>query len=249
MRAVVAEELEVVVVVGEAQPLLGQGRADAARRSPIAAQPAPVAEISAGVAKACETSATSACSLDHAARMVEQIEAGARRQLQGRGSMSVCAIRAVRSRPPGPAGQQWGDRLAGIGATLAKQGCASPTTTTTFEFLRYDGRMAIEWLFDFRTPSRSSVGRPISLGCGAPARSRMRWVRRTDGWGGHVRTSPRTVRAAERTDGVRWAWHRRLGHVAAALRGHCERHLEHDNPSEYRKTLQVSLRLMRATLS
>ncbi len=145
-----------------------------------------------------------------------------------------------------------GDRLAGIGATLAKQSLRLAYHNHDFEFLRYDGRMAIEWLFD--AAAGAQLGWEADLGWVRRAgEDPMRWVRRY---------ADRLVAVHAKdiaADGPRrgedgWC---ALGQgivgwdtLLPALRGHCELFIfEHDNPSEYPKTLQTSLQLMRSTLS
>jgi len=145
-----------------------------------------------------------------------------------------------------------GDRLAGIGASLAKQSLRFAYHNHDFEFLRYNGRMAIEWLFD--AAPGAQLGWEADLGWVRRAgEDPMHWIRRYADRlvAVHAKDiAPDGPRRGE--DG--WC---ALGQgivgwdtLLPALRGHCELFIfEHDNPSEYLKTLKTSLQLMRSTLN
>lgn len=145
-----------------------------------------------------------------------------------------------------------GKRLAGIGSTLAGQGLRLAYHNHDFEFLSYDGRMAIEWLFD--AAPAAQLGWEADLGWVRRAgQDPMHWVRRyadrLDSL--HVKDiAPDGPRRGE--DGwcalgrgiVGWAT------LLPALREHCDLFIfEHDNPVDYLNTLKTSLQLMRSTLT
>jgi sugar phosphate isomerase/epimerase len=145
-----------------------------------------------------------------------------------------------------------GDRLAGIGATLAEHALRFAYHNHDFEFLRYDGRMAIEWLFD-AAPS-AQLGWEADLGWVRRAgEDPMHWVRRYADRLVSIHAkdiAPDGPRRGE--DG--WCtlgqgivgWDKLL----PALREYCDLFIfEHDNPSKYLETLRSSLQLMRSTLS
>ena len=145
-----------------------------------------------------------------------------------------------------------GQRLAGIGAGLAQHGLRLGYHNHDFEFFSYDGRSAIEWLFD-AVPA-SQLGWEADLG----------WVRRAGQDPLHwiKRYADRLVAVHAKDiapDGPRrgedgWC---ALGQgivgwptLLPILRDYCELFIfEHDNPSEYTRTLQTSVQLMRAKLT
>jgi len=97
-----------------------------------------------------------------------------------------------------------------------------------------------------RLGGRSRLGAPRRRGPNALGQA----LRRSAGGGareGHRRDGPRRGEDGWCALGkgiVGWDT------LLPALRGHCELFIfEHDNPSEYPKTLQTSLQLMRSTLS
>jgi sugar phosphate isomerase/epimerase len=144
-----------------------------------------------------------------------------------------------------------GRRLAALGKTLATQGLRLAYHNHDFEFLAFDGRTALEWLFD--AAPAAQLGWEADLG----------WVRRAGQdpllW---------TRRYADRLDAVHVkdiaadAPHRKedgwctLGQgivgwetLLPALRGKTELFVyEHDNPGEYRQGFKASLQLMQRGL-
>lgn len=144
-----------------------------------------------------------------------------------------------------------GDRLAGIGATMAKHSLRFAYHNHDFEFFRYDGRMAIEWLFD--AAAGAQLGWEADLGWVRRAgEDPMRWIRLYANRLVSVHAkdiAPDGPRRGE--DG--WCtlgegivgWDKLL----PALREHCDLFIfEHDNPSNYLETLRSSLQLMRSRL-
>jgi sugar phosphate isomerase/epimerase len=145
-----------------------------------------------------------------------------------------------------------GKRLAGIGAALAPHGLRLAYHNHDFEFFSYDGRMAIEWLFD--AAPAAQLGWEADLGWVRRAgQDPMLWIRR-------YADRLKAVHAKDiAPDGPRrgedgWC---ALGRgivgwetLLPALRAHCDLFIfEHDNPSEYLGTLQTSLQLMRKALT
>ena len=144
-----------------------------------------------------------------------------------------------------------GERLAGISATLAKGGLRLGYHNHDFEFFRYDGRTALEWLFE-AVPA-SQLAWEADLG----------WVRRAGEdplrWAQRYADRLVAVHAKDiAPDGPRRAedgwctlgqgivgWNNLL----PALRERCDLFIfEHDNPREYLETLRTSFQLMRAKL-
>jgi len=151
-------------------------------------------------------------------------------------------------------GRGWaamGERLAGIGAALGRHSLRFAYHNHDFEFFRYDGRTALEWLFD--AAPAAQVGWEADLGWVRRAgEDPLQWVRRFSGRlvAVHAKDiAPDGPRRAE--DG--WCT---LGRgivgwdtLLPALREHCDLFIfEHDNPREYLETLRDSLQLMRAKL-
>src|SRR5262245_26304383 len=144
-----------------------------------------------------------------------------------------------------------GKRLAGIGATLAKDALSLAYHNHDFEFFRYDGRAALEWLFD--AAPGAQLGWEADLGWVRRAgEDPMRWIdRHADRLVAiHAKDiAPDGPRRGE--DG--WCT---LGHgivgwdkLLPALRERCDLFIfEHDNPREYLETLRSSLHLMRSAL-
>ncbi len=144
-----------------------------------------------------------------------------------------------------------GERLARLGDTLAGEGLRLAYHNHDFEFLAYDGRMALEWLFD--TAPDAQLGWEADLGWVRRAgQDPLHWIRRyADRLEAvHVKDiAPDGPRRGE--DG--WC---ALGRgivgwdtLLPALRERCGLFVfEHDNPSEYLGTLQTSLALMRSAL-
>ena len=144
-----------------------------------------------------------------------------------------------------------GERLAGISAGLAKHGLRMGYHNHDFEFFSYDGRTAIEWLFD-AVPA-SQLGWEADLG----------WVRRAgqDPLQWIKRFADRLVAVHVKdiaADGPRrgedgWC---ALGQgivgwptLLPALRGYSDLFVfEHDNPVEYASTLKTSFGVMRSGL-
>jgi sugar phosphate isomerase/epimerase len=145
-----------------------------------------------------------------------------------------------------------GVRLAAIGASLAQHGLRLAYHNHDFEFYSYEGRMAIEWLFD--AAPADQLGWEADLGWVRRAgQDPMRWVKRYADRlvAVHAKDiAPDAPRRGE--DG--WCT---LGQgivgwdsLLPALRSHCGLFIfEHDNPSEYPQTLLTSLNLMRAKLA
>jgi sugar phosphate isomerase/epimerase len=145
-----------------------------------------------------------------------------------------------------------GRRLGGISQGLAKHGLRLGYHNHDFEFFSYDGRMAIEWLFD-AVPA-SQLGWEADLGWVRRAgQDPLHWIQRYADRlvAVHVKDiAPDGPRRGE--DGwctlgqgiVGWPT------LLPALRGHCELFIfEHDNPVEFPKTLQTSLQVMRTGLT
>lgn len=145
-----------------------------------------------------------------------------------------------------------GRRLAAIGEVLAAQGLRLAYHNHDFEFLAYDGRMAIEWLFD--AAPAAQLGWEADLGWVRRAgQDPLAWVRRYADRlvAVHAKDiAPDGPRRAE--DGwcalgqgiVGWPT------LLPALREHCALFVfEHDNPpAAPLATLQVSLALLRDQL-
>jgi len=145
-----------------------------------------------------------------------------------------------------------GDRLAGIGTTLAKHALRFAYHNHDFEFLRYEGKTALEWLFE-AAPS-GQVGWEADLGWVRRAgEDPMRWIRRYADRLVAVHAKDIALDGPRRgEDG--WCtlgqgivgWDKLL----PELRRSCDLFIfEHDNPSNYLETLRSSLQLMRSTLS
>jgi sugar phosphate isomerase/epimerase len=145
-----------------------------------------------------------------------------------------------------------GERLAAIGATLSEQALRLAYHNHDFEFFRYDGKAALEWLF--AAAPGAQLGWEADLGWVRRAGEEpMHWIRRYADRlvAVHAKDiAPDGPRRGE--DG--WCtlgegivgWDKLL----PALREHCDLIIfEHDNPSKYLDTLRASLQLMRATLS
>ena len=145
-----------------------------------------------------------------------------------------------------------GKRLAAIGAMLNTHGLRLAYHNHDFEFLSYDGRMAIEWLFDAAPDLQ--LGWEADLGWVRRAgQDPLQWIQRyADRLEAiHVKDiAPDGPRRGE--DG--WCalgqgivgWERLL----PPLRPRCELFIfEHDNPVDYLKTLRVSLQLMHKALA
>ena len=145
-----------------------------------------------------------------------------------------------------------GERLAGIGDALAAQTLRFAYHNHDFEFLRYDGRMAIEWLFD--AAPGASLGWEADLGWVRRAgEDPMRWIHRYAERLVAVHAKDIALDGPRRgEDG--WCtlgqgivgWDKLL----PELREHCELFIfEHDNPGNYLETLRSSLQLMRSKLT
>lgn len=144
-----------------------------------------------------------------------------------------------------------GERLAGIGRGLAAHGVRLAYHNHDFEFLAYEGRPALEWLFS--AAPASDLGWEADMGwlCRA-GQSPLPWVERLGGRLAAVHTkdiAPDTRRRAE--DGwcavgagiVGW------GTLLPVLAQHCPLFVfEHDNPADPLPTLQASQRFMQAHL-
>jgi sugar phosphate isomerase/epimerase len=144
-----------------------------------------------------------------------------------------------------------GERLAAIGAGFAKHGLRFAYHNHDFEFFRFDGRAALEWLFE--AAPRESLGWEADLG----------WVRRAGEeplhWIDRYADRLAAVHAKDiAPDGPRrredgWCTLGRgivgWGTLLPALRERCDLFIfEHDNPSDYLETLRASLQAMRAGL-
>jgi len=145
-----------------------------------------------------------------------------------------------------------GERLAAIGAAFNEHGLRFAYHNHDFEFFRYDGRTALEWLFD--AAPAAQVGWEADLG----------WVRRAGEdplrWTRHFADRLVAVHAKDiAPDGPHrgedgWCT---LGRgivgwdtLLPALRPQCELFIfEHDNPTNYLDTLRDSLQLMKARLA
>jgi sugar phosphate isomerase/epimerase len=145
-----------------------------------------------------------------------------------------------------------GKRLAGIGSMLAAHELRFAYHNHDFEFFRYDGKAALEWIFD--AAPEASLGWEADLGWVRRAGEEpMNWIRRYAGRlvAVHAKDiAPDGPRRGE--DG--WCT---LGHgivgwdtLLPALREHCDLFIfEHDNPENYLETLRSSLQLMQAKLN
>lgn len=145
-----------------------------------------------------------------------------------------------------------GQRLGEISHGLAQHGLRLGYHNHDFEFLSYDGRLAIEWLFD-AVPA-AQLGWEADLGWVRRAgQDPMRWIQRYADRlvAVHAKDiAPDGPRRGE--DG--WCalgqgivgWNTLL----PALRGHCDLFVfEHDNPVEFPQTLKTSLQVMRTGLA
>ena len=165
---------------------------------------------------------------------------------------SCPGCRVARFRQPAAVGLRWESALAGIGDALAAPRCASLTHNHDFEFLRYEGRMAIEWLFD--AAPGASLGWEADLGWVRRAgEDPMRWIHRY---------AERLVAVHAKDiapDGPRrgedgWCtlgqgivgWDKLLPEFARALRAI---HFRARQSGNYLETLRSSLQVMRSKLT
>jgi sugar phosphate isomerase/epimerase len=152
-------------------------------------------------------------------------------------------------------GRGWaamGERLAEIGAKLAKQGLRLAYHNHDFEFFRYDGRHAIEWLFE--AAPGAQLGWEADLGWVRRAGEEpLRWTRQYADRLVAIHAKDIAPDGPHRPEDG-WCtlgqgivgWDKLL----PQLRESCDLFIfEHDNPREYLETLRSSLQLMRSTLS
>jgi sugar phosphate isomerase/epimerase len=135
-----------------------------------------------------------------------------------------------------------GVRLAALGDRLHEQGLRLAYHNHDFEFLRYDGRTALEWLFDEATPSQLGWEADIGWVCRAGA-DPFEWTSRyADRLLALHAKDIAPPRAAVDEDG--WAalgegivpWRRllnELAHVPLVI-------FEHDRPKDARAVLRTS---------
>jgi sugar phosphate isomerase/epimerase len=151
----------------------------------------------------------------------------------------------------GPAWAALGERLAGIGATLARSGLRLAYHNHDFEFLQHDGRCALEWIFG--AAPASLLGWEADLGwvCRAGADPWLWLDRFGDRLAAVHAKDIAAPRAALDEDG--WAplgagivpWKKLLARLATQVDTIV---FEHDLPRDPRAVLQTSRDFLRSEL-